>query len=109
MSEYKKVVTKLESSVKPISIDAQNAYEYAKSQNEANNITNSIQEEKTQDNIVEPMRADEVNLEEFHAVNDVIKVTAKKTPLITYVIMISVLVILVAIFIIFELPLLRGL
>lgn len=102
MSEYKKVVTKLESSVKPISIDAQNAYEYAKIQNEANNIANNIQEEKVQDNIATPIKADEVNLEEFHAVNDVIKVTKKKTPLITYVIMIAVLVILVIIFIIFH-------
>lgn len=104
-----KVVTKLESSVKPISINADDAYEYAKSQNEANNIANNIEEEKHVDNIAIPIKVDEEKLEAFHTVNDVIKVTKKKTSMKTYVIMIAVLIILVAIFVIFELPMLRGL
>ncbi len=101
MSEYKKVVTKLESSVSPISISSNNAYEYAKKQSEAHDTINNTREEKTtQDNF---------NVDEFHSVNDVIKISKKKTPIITYVIMILILIILVAIFIIFELPILRGL
>ena len=110
MSEYKKIVTKLESNVKPISISSDNAYLYAKAQNEANVAVNNITEEKvTQDNIVEPTKVDNDNIDKFHAVNDVIKISKKKTPTIVYVIMILILVILVAIFIIFELPILRGL
>lgn len=109
MTEYKKVVTKLESSVKPISIDSTSAYDLAKSQNEANNIINNVEEEKHEDKVATPIKAEESNIEAFHAVNDVIKVTKKKTPMITYVIMIAILVALVAIFVIFELPILRGL
>lgn len=109
MTEYKKVVTKLESSVKPISINSEDAYNYAKIQNEENNIINNIEEEENVEKIATPIKADEKTLESFHAVNDVIKITKKKTPIITYVIMIVILVILVAIFIVFELPILRGL
>lgn len=109
MTEYKKVVTKLESSVKPINIKSEDAYNYAKIQNEENNIINNIEDEKKVELLATPIKADEETLEAFHAVNDVIKVTKKKTPMITYVIMIAVLVVIVAIFIIFELPILRGL
>lgn len=109
MTEYKKVVTKLESSVKPISIDSASAYDLAKSQTEANNIINNVEEEKHEDKVATPIKADESTIEAFHAVNDVIKVTKKQTPMITYVIMIAILVALVAIFVIFELPILRGL
>lgn len=109
MSEYKKVVTKLESSVKPISINSEDAYSYAKSQDEENKEYNKEQVDNVNNNIAKPIPANEINPEEFHAVNDVIKVTKKKTPLLTYIIMIAVIVILVAIFIIYELPILRGL
>lgn len=104
-----KIVTKLESNVKPISINSNEAYELAKSQNEVNNIIHNIDEKKRVDNVATPIKTEESNIESFHAVNDVIKVTKKKTSPVTYVIMILILVILVAIFLIFELPILRGL
>ena len=113
MNENKKVVTTLDAGLAtPIAINKEDATNYAKAQEKMNNNNNSstLVNSEINNNIVQPTNVNNINPESFHYVNDVIKVTKKKkTPLITYVIMIAVLVVLVAIFIIFELPLLRGL
>ena len=64
MTEYKKVVTKLESSVKPINIDSQDAYNYAKIQNEENNIINNIEEEEKVERVATPIKDDEKTIDQ---------------------------------------------
>lgn len=110
MNESNKVVTNLDSGIAtPIAISKSDAYNIANKQTELNNNILETKEEKVDSNFAEMKPIQEVDLEKVNYVNDFIKVKKKKTPILTYIIMILVLVALVLIFIIFELPILRGL
>lgn len=111
MDKSKKVVTGLDAKVAtPISISKSAAYEIANKQTKLNNTISGINEEaKAPENIAEIKQVEEVDFKRVNQINDFIRIEKKRTPILTYIIMISILIFLITIFIIFELPILRGL
>lgn len=110
MNESKKVVTNIDSGIAtPITISKRDAINIANKQTELNNTITGAEKKKEVASFAEIKSAEEVDLEKVNYVNDFIKIEHKKTPVLTYIIMIIILVVLILIFIIFELPILRGL